>query len=228
MARQPRLAAAGHVHHVLQRGHNEQAVFLDDEDRGAFVALLRHAASAEQVAVHGYVLLDNEVQLLVTPPGARSLSRLMQAVGRGHGARFNRRHGHVGTLWAGRFRASIIEPDRWLLRCLCFVEGTASRSRDAVAGAVAPWSSAPHHLGLRREGMLSEHAAYWSLGNTPFERESAWRQLLERGLTDTDTVRIARALRTGAVLGGTDFQKQLAAETGRSVVSRPVGRPART
>ena len=219
MARQPRLAAAGHVHHVLQRGHNAQPVFVDDDDRASFLALLRHAAAAEQVAVHGYVLLDNEVQLLVTPPQATSLSRLMQAVARRYGACFNRRHRRAGTLWSGRFRASIVEPASWVLRCLCCIEG-------ATEGvATLPWSSAPHHLGSRRDAMLSEHADYWSLGNTPFERELAWRRCLERGLTVSDRAAIMRAIVSSAVLGGPTFRLQIGAETGRNLAVRPVGRP---
>ena len=71
MARLPRLAIAGHPHHVLQRGNNGQAIFVDDQDRSAFLRILAEEASREQVAVHAYVLLDDHFHLLATPLGDR-------------------------------------------------------------------------------------------------------------------------------------------------------------
>lgn len=224
MARQRRLAAAGHVHHVQQCGHNGQPIFLDDEDCAAFLVLLRNIAATERVAVHGYSLLDDEVHLLLTPSDPQGLSRLMQAIGRRHGTNFNRRHKRVGTLWAGRFRASIVEPDGWVLRCLCYLELCGSRGGAANDGR-SPWSSASHHLGVRRESVITEHAAYWALGNTPFERESAWRRFMERGLTEADETAIQAAVRSGTALGSVSFKAKLGHELGRVVALRPVGRP---
>ena len=38
MARLARLAIAGQAHHLIQRGNNGQAIFLDDEDRRAYLS----------------------------------------------------------------------------------------------------------------------------------------------------------------------------------------------
>ena len=76
MARLPRLAVAGELHHVLLRGHNGQAVFADDADRAAFVELLREPAARQGVAIHAYALLDREVHLLATPAEADFFGRL--------------------------------------------------------------------------------------------------------------------------------------------------------
>ena len=57
MARLPRLSIAGLAHHVIQRGHNRQPIFLDDEDRLAYLAALRESAALHRVAVHAYVLM---------------------------------------------------------------------------------------------------------------------------------------------------------------------------
>ena len=62
MARLPRLVLPGKAHHVVQRGHNAQPVFVDDEDRRQYLAALREAARSQAVVVHAYALLDNEVQ----------------------------------------------------------------------------------------------------------------------------------------------------------------------
>ena len=138
MARLARLAVAGHVHLLKQRGNNGQAVFIDRTDREYFLRLLREAATANQVAIHAYALTDSEVTLLATPGAVNGLSRMMQSLGRRYVIWFNRRHGRTGTLWEGRFRATVIEAERLLQACICFVELAPVRAGLVGAGAGSP------------------------------------------------------------------------------------------
>jgi len=68
MARLRRLVVPGQVHHLVQRGHNAQPVFVDDEDRRLFLAALQDALRSHSVVLHAYALLDNHVLLLLRPP----------------------------------------------------------------------------------------------------------------------------------------------------------------
>ena len=102
MARPPRLSIAGLAHRRHPARHNRQPIFLDDEDRLAYRrAALRESAALHRVAVHAYVLMNDHLHLLVTPPTAEALSKMPQAIGRRYVAAFNRRHGRIGTLWDG-------------------------------------------------------------------------------------------------------------------------------
>jgi putative transposase len=216
MARLPRLAFAGQPHLVQQLGHRGQVVFVDDDDRRAFLEALGEVARQERVALHGYALCHSEVRLLATPSSDDGLSRTMQALGRRHGARYNRRHGQVGTLWAGRFRACAAEPDAWALRCLRWIE-------QAESGA----SSAAHHLGRSSDWLISELPAYWALGNTPFDREAAWARMLEHALTALEDSAIQAAVGRGWPLGGDRYKHGLARSTSRALAPKRVGRPAK-
>ena len=100
---------------------------VDDEDRRQYLAALQEAARAHGVAVHAYALLDNQVQLLLTPPTEAALSRMMQALGRRYVAAFNRRHGRSGTLWEGRFRAAVVQPGAHALQSLRLIDGLVAR-----------------------------------------------------------------------------------------------------
>ena len=225
MARLARIAVAGQVHQLIQRGNNGQAVFLDRGDREAFLRLLREAAAANQVAIHAYALTDTEVSLLATPREVSGLSRMMQSLGRRYGARFNRRHGRSGTLWDGRFRATVIEAERLLQACICFVELAPLRAGLVGAAQDHPWSSARHHLGLASDPLVTDHPLYWAIGNTPFEREAAHRQLLERALTAEKTIEIADATAKGWALGSEGFKATVEERTGRRVRPGRRGRP---
>ncbi|WP_310460107.1 transposase [Sphaerotilus sp.] len=227
MARLPRLAIAGLVHHVIQRGHNRQAVFLDDHDRSTYLTALREAAALQRVAVHAYVLMDDHVHLLVTPPTAEALSKMLQAIGRRYVSAFNRRHGRVGTLWDGRFRATVLESGPHVLTCMRYIEQNPQRLIPPTAATDYPWSSAPHHLGKRRDPLLTDHALYWATGNTPFEREMAWRRLLDEPLSGDEIQAHTDSALKGWALGSGAFLASLGAATERPMAPRPRGRPAR-
>jgi putative transposase len=222
MARLPRLALAGHTHCLLQRAAGPQPVFRDDTDRRAYIAALREALAAEEVALHAWSLRDDEVRLLATPAQPPSLARWMQALGRRFVAAHHRRHGGRGSLWDGRFRSTVVEPGAPRLAALCWVDAAAEAGEpDPLRG------SAGHRLGRWRDALLTDLPEFWALGNTPFEREAAWAALLARGLPPAQ----AQALR-GATLGGwpwgsAAFVQALAEQVARPVAPRPRGRPRR-
>lgn len=227
MARQARLIVPGALHHVLQRGNNRQDVFLDDEDRLQYLAALREATRLQGVRVHAYALMPNHVHLLVTPQTELSLARAMQTLGRRYVAAFNRRHARSGTLWEGRFRTMLVEAQPFFEAMLRYVEQQPVRAGLCEQAADYPWSSAAHHLGLRRDAMISEHPCYWAMGNTPFERELRHKQGLAEGVPADQLDLIQRQVHSGWPLLTAAGQRALAAQANRPLVPRPVGRPRR-
>ncbi len=219
MARLPRLALPGHAHWLLQRGLPGRPVFADDIDRDAYLTALREAAAACAVRVHAFALADEEVHLVGTPADVQGLSRLMQAVGRRYVSAHHRRHGGSGTLWDGRFRCAIVEPGEPLLAVLALVDGLAPEPGQG---------SAAHRCGqAERRLSLVDPPEVWTLGNTPFERESAWRRRLEDGLPSTQRQALLAAARGGWAIGSVGFQQALAEQLQRPTCPRPRGRPPR-
>jgi len=218
MSRLPRLVVAGQAHFVVQRGHSGAPVFVDDADRAAYLAALREAAATEHVQVHAYALLPTEVQLLATPAEPAALSRLMQALGRRYVAAHNRRHGRSGTLWDGRFRCGVVEPGTPRLQALCLIDGAA---------AEAGLTSAGHRLGGPRDVQLVDPPEYWQLGNTPFEREAAYRARLQAGVAPAAAQALRSAALGGWAAGSPGFKASLESATSRPAQPRPRGRPRR-
>lgn len=225
MARLPRLAASGFVHLVTQRGNGGQALCADDADRELFVQLLGESAAAQRVAIHAWALVDADFLMLATPGDSTGLSRMMQSLGRRYVAAFNRRHGRSGALWGGRFRATAVEAETLLLPCMAYVELAPVRAGVAHGAERHRWSSARHHLGLAPDARVTDHALYWALGNTPFEREAAHRELLDRGLGEGQLQGIAAAAAKGWALGSPAFAMSLAERAGRRVLPARRGRP---
>lgn len=227
MARQPRLVLPGQPHLLIQRGHNRQPVFTDATDYQAYLEALREAAATQRVAVHAYGLLPDEVMLLATPPDEAALGRMMQALGRRFVAAFNARHGRSGTLWEGRYRAAVLEPARYFLPCCCYIEQGPVRAGLCAQARDWRWSSHDHHRGARNDPLVSGHALYWALGNTPFEREAAYCRLFEQLPSAADVQALQQSALRGWPLGSEAFLQRLQHEMGRVAAPRPPGRPAK-
>lgn len=215
MARLPRLSLAGCAHHVVQRGHPGQAVFRDEADREAYLQALREGAAALGVAVHAFAVTADEVQLLLTPAEPGALSRLMQTVGRRYVSAYNRRHGGAGTLWDGRYRCSVVEGGATLLAALRLVDSHPGHT------------SAAHRDGGERESWLVDPSEYWRLGNTPFEREAAYRTLLVQPLPPGQAERLRAAALGGWAVGSEAFVRHAEEQAGRPAKPRSRGRPRR-
>ncbi len=227
MARQPRLTVPGYPHHVIQRGNNRQAIFVDDGDRQKLLALLAEHAQRTQVAVHAYVLMDNHLHLLLTPETSEGVPQLMQAVGRSYVRYFNNRHGRSGTLWEGRYRSSLIETDRYLLACMAYIDLNPVRAGMVGGPADFPWSSHRHYIGQRVDKLVSPHALFWSLGNTPFAREVAYQELVSTGIQPAQQESLTRSALTGWALGSPAFVQSLEHSTQRRLVPGKAGRPGK-
>ena len=229
MARLARLVVTGLPHVVVHRGLTGQPVLLDDADRAAYLHALAGAAREAGVMVHGYGLFATEVRLLVTPTTAASLGRMMQAVGRRYVRAFNLRHGRSGTPWEGRFRSTVIEPAAHFIEGLRFVEGCDEDGTALANGPDAPrWASLAHHLGLRADVLVTEHPAFWALGNTPFEREAAYRLQLAQPVPAAQRDALRDAALKGWARGSEAFVDGLRAGSTRRPAPLRRGRPSRT
>ena len=228
MARLPRLGVGGWPHLLLQRVHDRQSLARDDEDRAHCLNVLREAARTHRVAVHAYALADDHLTLLATPETDEGLSLTMQALGRRYVAGFNRRHGREGGLWSGRYRAALLEPAQYLLDAMVFVELEAVMAGSVASVDANQWSSGPAHLGRRTDPLLTDHALFWALGNTPFEREHAWRQRLAEGLPAARAEALRQAMHKSWALLPAQDAARLSALAGRPMAARARGRPRKT
>lgn len=227
MARLPRLFIAGQAQHIILRGNNRQHVFVDDEDRQAFLGWLKEAARTHDLAIHAYCLMPNHMHLLATPGDERSLPVTLQAVGRHYVLHFNRRHQRTGSLWEGRYRATVIEAERYLLVCSRYIELNPVRAGLCDTPESYRWSSYAHHVGLSVDSLITDHPLYWALGNTPFERQRVYRESFAQPLPEGDLRAIREATQKGWLLGDDAYRQRMAMLANRRIAPLSRGRPRR-
>ncbi len=225
MARLPRLVVPGYPHHLVQRGNNRQAIFVDDLDRDRYLKLLAEASRQHALPIHAFVLMPNHVHLLVTPATEEAMAAAMQDVGRAYVHWFNKRHQRTGTLFEGRFRSCVVETDRYALACTRYIEMNPVRAGIVNSPADFRWSSYRHNVGLQPHPLVTEHAATWALGNTPFERQLRYKKMFEVPMDESAITAIRTKLNKGLALGDESWIQNLAQHQNRPVQEGKRGRP---
>lgn len=225
MARLPRLTLPGYPHHIIQRGNNRQAIFKTAADYQYLLQLFEENAKKFAVDVHAYVLMTNHFHLLATPQTDTGLPQMMQAVGRSYVRYFNDLQARTGSLWEGRYRSTLIQTERYLLACMAYIDLNPVRAGMAAEARDYPWSSHGLYVGLRADKLITPHALYWDLANTPFGREAAYADLVRAGVSPDQQAALTRSALAGWALGEDDFVADLQKRTERRVNKSKPGRP---
>lgn len=115
MARKPRFTIPGVPQHVVQRGNNREPCFFAPLDHRFYLDSLREASEKFGCAIQVYVPMTNHVHLHLTPEQEGAIGQCLQSVGRRYVRYVNHTYRRTGTLWEGRYKASLIETESSLL-----------------------------------------------------------------------------------------------------------------
>ena len=209
MPRRARFCPGGYPVHLIQRGNNRQAIFTCDADLAAYANWLAEGAERFGVSIHGWVFMTNHVHLLATPATNRSLSQLMQFLGRLYVRHFNYTYTRSGTLFEGRFKTCIVQESRYLLTCLRYIELNPIRAGMVKDPSEYRWSSYRAHAFGVDARLWSPHALYLSLGESARQRQDAWQKLVGEALDNEILAKVRNCANTGLVLGTEAFRKQV-------------------
>ena len=225
MARLPRYFVAGQAQHIIQRGNNREPIFVCDSDYRFYLECLQAAAKQQGLTIHSYVLMTNHVHLLATPDTEQSISKTLQSLGRRYVQYFNYTYDRTGTLWEGRYKATLIDSDRYLLICMRYIELNPVRAGMVKHPLDYPWSSYAANARGEADELISQHGLYRRLGRSRQLRQSAYRQLFRAALGREELDAIRTSTNTGWVLGNDLFREKIEHLSGRRASPKPRGRP---
>jgi putative transposase len=227
MPRKPRFFLPGVAVHIVQRGHSRNPVFIENSDYQFYLDLMYDASRRHKCAIHAYVLMTNHVHLLATPSEKESISRLMQAVNRQYVPYINYTYGTSGSIWEGRFKASLINDEEYLLTCMRYIELNPVRANMVCLPAEYRWSSyCVNAQGCMNE-LVTPHSIYLKLGQQREERFTAYKAMFDIYL-DKDVIgRIRNSCQTGTPLGNDYFRAMIEQKLRRKVGQARRGRPSK-
>lgn len=144
MSRPLRLEFEGALYHVTSRGDRREPIVEDDTDRRAWLAVLEQGLERFEATAFAYCLMGNHYHVVVQTHRP-NLSRLMRHVNGVYTQTYNRRHGLVGHLFQGRFKAILVEKENYFLEVCRYVDLNPVRARMVKQPHDWAWSSYRAH-----------------------------------------------------------------------------------
>ncbi|MBL8139637.1 MAG: transposase [Acidobacteria bacterium] len=162
----------GVVVHAYNRGNSKARVFHTVDDYQGFCADLATARERFAIAVFAYCLMPNHWHVLASPRQEFALSRALHFVTFRHARRVHRRLGTTGTghIFQDRFKAKVIDDERYFLTAARYVEANARRAGLVRRAEQWEWSSA-------------SAKGHQPIDEWPVAKPDDWTDLLDAHLT---------------------------------------------
>ena len=225
MPRRARIHLPGVPQHVIQRGVDRQPVFFSDNDCLRYLEWLGEYTQKKGISLHAYCLMTNHVHLLLTAPEADDLGVLMQDIGRRYVQYVNRTYHRSGGLWEGRYKASFVQTERYLLSCMRYVELNPVRAVMVAAPGDYRWSSYRANAFGVENKLITSHEIYLALASEVEKRQQLYQKLFVTEADDLAWSLIRTATQQGVVVSDSRFADVIAQRLGRCVTPRHRGRP---
>ncbi|MGE4500605.1 MAG: transposase [Hydrogenovibrio sp.] len=223
MARLPRFTLPGQPQHVIVRGNNREPIFYSDADYLFYLEKLQQACEKHNCDLHAYVLMTNHVHLMITPNTDNGISKAMQMIGRYYVQYFNHSYKRTGTLWEGRYKATLIDSEAYALSCYRYIELNPVRADMVSHPAEYPWSSYRCNALGKACDFIKPHLLYQQLGRNNVDRAKAYQALFEDRIPDKTLDEIREATNKAWVLGSDYFKEKIQAQLKRPVAPRKRG-----
>jgi len=225
MPRLRRYVLPGQPQHVIQRGNNRCPIFIADEDYGCFRHYLARACDLHGCHIHAYILITNHIHLLITPDKEDSISQTMQSIGRRYVQYFNHTYQRTGTLWEGRYKATLIDTEAYLLTCSRYIELNPVRANMVAHPADYRWSSFRANAYGEPDPLITAHAVYLAQHHDLDERQKHYQSLFAGQIDSKDIQTIRNAAQLSMPVGSDQFKTQIETALGYAIGHTKRGRP---
>ncbi len=223
MARLPRYQISGQPQHVIQRGNNREIIFVTEKDYHYYLQKLFDGCRKFNCELHAYVLMTNHVHLLMTPASENGISKVMQYIGRYYVKYFNFQYQRTGTLWEGRYKATLLDSENYLLTCSRYIELNPIRAKMVKKPGDYPWSSFHYNALGKEDKLLTPHPIYQNLGSDSSQRQANYFALFDHQIPKQTLEEIRNATNKAWVLGNDRFKEKIETLLGRQVQPKARG-----
>lgn len=214
MPRIARVVNAGYPHHVIQRGNRRQRVFFREDDKAAYLHILKEQSEKYGVCYWAYCLMDNHVHLIAVPETEKSLALAIGETHRRYTCMINLRKGWRGYLWQGRFGSFPLDPV-YLYSAVRYVEKNPVRAGIVKKAEDYPWSSAKAHIQKNDDPFLRD---FYLTKEIP-----SWEEYLREPDENKNLITFRKHAQTGRPLGAKSFVEDLEQKLNRMLIKQKPG-----
>jgi putative transposase len=172
--------------HIVARRNNKRLLFRKEVDYKYMLSLIHEYKMRCSCLIYHYVLMPTHIHLLAGIGQDTRISKVMHGICMRYALHFNKRHGNIGHFWQNRFRSSVINDDRYMIRCGAYIE-----KNPVAAGLVATpedyrWTSYRFYAFGEKNPIVDVVPFYESLGKTPEARQIAYRKMIESYIAESE------------------------------------------
>jgi len=222
LSRIARVVVPGLPYDLTHRGNRRAQVFVDDEDREVYLALVGEYARKHGLELWAYCLMTNHVHWLVVPHQEDSMALGVGTSHMRYSRWLNRKMGWSGHLWANRYHSTCLDGEH-LWNAIRYIEQNPLRARMIDSAAEYPWSSTRGHAQLQvPSGLLS--------ADDPFPGHVGagdWVGWVNAGLDERQAGLLRKNTLSGRPTGSEQFVADLERRLGRILQEPRMGRPRR-
>lgn len=227
MPRRARCYLPGFPYHIVQRGNNREACFIEPENYETYLELWKEVVRRYDVKVHAYCLMTNHIHFLATPETETGLSNTSRVVGSRYAQYMNKRYRRTGTLWEGRHRSSLIQQDEYLLACYRYIELNPVRAGMVSRPEEYPWSSHGANAWGDKSWVIP-HDVFLALADEPGIRREIYRGLFATEQSEECLSLFRNAAHYCQPVGDDRFRVQIEANYGVKLGQMARGRPRKS
>jgi len=211
MARKPRLHIPGGLYHVILRGNGGQDIFFSDIDKLYFESLVGEGIKRFGHRIHAYCWMKNHVHMAIQV-GQVPLSKIIQNLSFRYTRYINRKMGHFGHLFQGRYRAILVDAESYLLELVRYIHLNPVRAKLVKRPEDYDWSGHKSYIGKKRESWLTEE---WVLGQ--FSEHSGksierYKDFIAEGIGEEYRREFHYGSKGGRILGEDSFIEEVLKE----------------
>jgi len=218
MARPLRIEYAGAVYHVTIRGNQRRAIFRSSQDRDRFLRQLEESVQRYDVRIYLFCLMTNHVHLVLETPRG-NLGQFMHRLQTAYTVYFNHRHRQSGHLMQGRYGATLVAEDEYILKLSRYVHlnpvyiqehrDKTTKARVTILRSYT-WSSYRSYIGKVKPLSFVDYAPLWSMmGRAKQKQPAVYRRFVESGIQDIDAAFIKSKRRSRLCMGSDTFHEQI-------------------
>ncbi len=193
-------------------------LFHERADYIAFQWLLAEACDEVDLPVLAVCAMPNHIHVVVQPRENCDLAQWTHWLFTTHARRYHKKYDTSGSVWEGRYKASLVQQDEHLLTVLRYVE------RNALAANL-----------VRRAEQWEWGSLRWRLHGTsplrmtpsPLPLPSGWTEFVNAPQSPAEIAAIHSAIERQAPYGDDGWRARIAVECGLEQTIAPRGRPRR-
>jgi len=208
----------GAVYHVTTRGNDRGLLFETDDDRERYLFSLAESLQRYDVRLYLFCLMANHTHLVLETPRG-NLSQFMQRFQTAYTVWFNRKHRRSGHLFQGRYGASVVAEDEYILKLSRYVHlnpvyiaanvDKPKRERIQILRSHA-WSSYRSYIGLcKRLDFVTYDPILAMMSRYQKKQVSVYRRFVESGISDIDAAFVETKRRSRFCIGSEDCRERI-------------------